>query len=169
MLYRLKRFLSECLLRKLHFSLVYSHLNSHMISWGGTTLSALNPLKVANNKAICNICSHSLNTDNKFTHLQILNIDKIYKLKLAQFMYKTLICNTSPLIENIIPQITFSHEYSTRSNNLKLPKIRTELNRRFFLSNAIKFWLCIPENLKTNNLCSNTFKNKIKILILELM
>ena len=54
-IYYLSKFLSIDILKKVFYSIIYSHLNLHILIWGGSTDSALNPLITSVNKTIRNI------------------------------------------------------------------------------------------------------------------
>ena len=158
----IKFILPEIVLIKLYYSMVHSHLNNHILAWGGTNQISLQPLKVSVNNSIRLICQHPLDTTNKFGHHKILTIPEIYKLKCIEFLYKTINLNKPPLLDEILPSITFNHQHNTRNSRLRLPIIHTEFNRRFFLSNAVKFWNQLPEPIRNLDVTVHSFKYTIK-------
>ena len=45
------------------------------------------------------------------------------------------------LLHDILNEITFNHSHNTRHiGDYRLPAISTDINKHFFLTNAIKFW-----------------------------
>ena len=142
--------------------MVHSHLNNHILAWGGTNNISLQPLKVSVNNSMRLICYHPLDTSNKFSKHKILTIPEIYQLKCAEFLYKTINLNKPILLEDILPEIYFNHQHDTRNSRLRQPILRTEFNRRFFISNAVNFWNQLPESIRNLDVTLHTFKNTIK-------
>ena len=145
----LKIFLPIFILKKIYYALVQPHINLHINVWGGSTASALNPLRVALNRIIRNMCRMPISTCDKYKHLNILPLTQLYYLRISELFYKTLVLNQSQLLYDIIGEITFNHTYRTRHHdNFRLPRIRTEVNRHFFLTNCIKIWQQLPSEVK---------------------
>ena len=166
-LYSLKLYLPIYILKKIYFSMVHCHLIQHLISWGGTNQTALYPLRTAVNKVIRNIHPGNISTSGKYKELNILNLTQLYQSKLCETMFKILITKNSPLLTNIISNIEWTHNYNTRKRNeFKLPKINTEMNRRFFLTNALKAWENLPDDLKKSKTFL-TFKSKVKLFLMN--
>ena len=109
------------------------------------------------------------NTITKYKLLHILPVTEIYKLKMGELFFKTIKLNEHQLLVNIIDEISFEHGHNTRNvNNFRLPLIATDMNKRFFLTNAIKFWRIIPENIKICETLPSFKKNLKKFLFEEL-
>ena len=160
-LYFLKFKLPEFILIKLFYALVYPHMHLHILAWGGATESSLNPIIISVNKTIRNICHHELHTDEKYLHHNIPTIRNLYKMKVGEFMYKTFKMNKSPLLEDIIPKFEFSHSYGTRKSTLRVPKITTNTNKRFFLYSGVQIWNDLSEFVK-NSPSLNIFKKLLR-------
>ena len=158
----LKFILPEFISIKLYYTLVHSHLNNHILAWGGSNQTSLNPLLVSVNKSIRLVCHHQTDTSGKFSQHHILRIPQIYQLKLSEIFYRIIIIGNSPLLNDIVPDITFHHEYSTRDSRLRLPRIHTEFNRRFFVSNGVRNWNQISTHFKTDSPSLFSFKKSIK-------
>ena len=166
-IYYLSKFLSIDILKKVFYSIIYSHLNLHILIWGGSTDSALNPLITSVNKTIRNIYHSKDNTAAKYKKLKILTVPQLYDLKLGEFMFKIIQLNDHQLLQNIIPEISFHHPYRTRNfNSFRNPPSQIEPNKRFFVTNAIKFWRTIPNDTK-NSSSLNIFRKKIKDMFLN--
>ena len=163
----IKHFLPMNVKRKLYLALVYSHLNKHMISWGGASQSALYPLNVSVNKVVRKLNNFNISTAEKYKFFNLLNIKQLYQLKLAEIMFKSIKLNKAPLVTGLLNDIRLNHSYYTRRNvAYRLPKIQTEVNRRFFLSNAIKVWTNVPTHLKAID-SIETFKYKLKGMLVN--
>ena len=163
----LKRFLPLSKLKNIYFSIIHPHINLHILIWGGANKSHIQPLNVAVNKVIRNMFWGNDNTITKYRKLQILPVNEIYKLKMGELFFKTIKLNEHQLLTNIIAEISFEHGHNTRNiKNFRLPLIATDMNKRFFLTNAIKFWRNIPENIKN---CETlpSFKKNLKNYLFE--
>ena len=116
---------------------------------------------------IRNIDQYSPNTKLKYTNLGLLDITKIYQLKLLEFFYKCLILeNHNPIIEDFLSEMEWTHSYETRRNTPRLPLNRTEINKRFFITRGIKIWSKIPNDLKSAE-SLDCFKKLTKKYLLE--
>ena len=166
-IYYLSKFLPIYILKKIFFSIIYPHLNLHILIWGGANASHIQPLIVAVNKVIRNIEKSDDDTTTKYRKLHILPVNEIYKLKMAEFFFKTIKLNEHQLLTNIIEEISFEHNHNTRNViQFRLPLINTNVNKSFFLSNAIKLWATIPDEIKNSpNIFS--FKARFKKLFFD--
>ena len=166
-IYYLKRFLPIFVLKKIFYSLIYSHLNLHILCWGGTYNSLLNPLIVSVNKTIRNIYPTDDRTHLKYQKLNILTVPQIYNLRLAEFFFRLTILGENFLLYDILNEITFNHSHNTRHiDDYRLPAISTDMNKHFFLTNAIKFWRTLPLDIR-NSTSIQSFRFKIKNLYLN--
>ena len=131
-IFYLKRFLPTYILKKIYYSLIYSRLTQHILVWGGANPTHLYPLNVAVNKVIRNMLPSRDSTNDKYKKLEILTVNQIYQLRLAQFFYKSLILGKQQLLENVFEETIFDHRYSTRNvNNFRLPLLVTNVNKSF--------------------------------------
>ena len=159
-IYYLNKFLPLHSLKKIFYSIIYPHINLHILIWGGTNESHLQPLVVAVNKVIRNLYWGNDNTLTKYKKLNILPVNEIYNLKLGEFFFKTIKLNEHQLLVNILDEISFGHDHNTRNfNNFRLPMIATDMNKRFFLSNGIKLWREIRDNIKNCETLSSFRRN----------
>ena len=164
----LKHFLPMYILRKIFFSLIFCHLNLHILSWGGTFVSYLRPLNVAVNVAIRNICRLPLSTAEKYELLRIPNVQQIYYLKLALYMFSAVVLDVNPIINTKFSEhYAVTHDYSTRNVlQFRPPRCATVVNTHFFVNHAIKLWAILPPELKTSPSLP-TFKNRAKAFLSE--
>ena len=161
-IYFLSSFLPIYALKKIFFSIIYCHLNLHILVWGGACFSHINPLTVAVNKAIRNIYKTNDNTITKYKKLGILTVSQIYDLRLAEFLFTFFSLNERQLNFDILTEISADHTYNTRNRDrLRPPPIQTEVNRRFFINNAVHYWPTVPDEIK-NSGSLPTFRKKMK-------
>ena len=80
-------------------------------------------------------------------------------------MFKTIQVDEHQLLQNIVPEISFHHHYETgNSNSFRNPPSQIEPNKRFVVTNAIKFWRIIPDDTKHSSL--NIIRKKLCFLTL---
>ena len=167
----LRKFLSTQILIKLYYSFGYSHLSLHILAWGGTFPSYLRPLSISLNKIVRNIHLNSsfiyINTENCFQNLNLLNINAIFKIKLGQFIFLT-VSSKSPIPQNIIENLSWSHSHDTRRNQLKVPNIKNSVDKHSFVYHTVILWnnSNVIKNISNYN-SVKTFKNDLQIEILE--
>ena len=89
-IFYLKRFLPSKTLKNIFYSIIYPHINLHILIWGGANQTNIQPLNVAVNKVIRNIRWGNENTVTKYKKLHILSVNEIYKLKMGEFFFKTI-------------------------------------------------------------------------------
>ena len=153
------------ILRKIFYSIGHPHLNLHIIAWGGASLSSLYPLNIALNKIVRNIKSNSvhynLNTNDSYNALNILQVSKLYKLRLSEFIYCSL-HNNRYITQDFLVEHGWQHEYNTRRvSPFILPRSRTVGAQTFFVFKAFKLWPSIPQNVKDSP-SSRSFKINMK-------
>ena len=164
-LYSIRDVLSLSTLKILYYSFVYSQLNLHILSWGGANANILQPLHVSLNNLVRNV-GFSLNVASAtilYKRLSILTFNELYKLKLLQFMHKTM--NNKPVLcVNFLEDVRWSHLYDTRQSSLRLPASRVNINKEFPIVNSIKLWCKLPPSIK-NIESVQTFKKSVIELI----
>ena len=161
-LFYLNKFLPIYHLKKIFYSLIYSHLNLHILAWGGSCASNINPLIVAVNKSIRNIYLSDDPTEIKYKKLNILSVPQIYNLRLGEFFFKTINLHQQQLLADILNDISFEHSYNTRYyRDFRIPQSLTDINKRFFINNGIKFLRTLSNEIKSSETLPE-FRNKIK-------
>ena len=144
-IFGLKNILPKFILRRIFYSLAYPHINYHILAWGGSSSTIINPIKISVNKVIRNIDLTDTNTANKYKNLGILTVDQVYKLRLGQFM-QNLTHENNILLQQ--PDIYWSHIYPQRNPNLfRRPNTITEIGRQTFLFKGISYWAQLPHEI----------------------
>jgi hypothetical protein len=168
LIYSLKHTLPISTLKTLYFSFVFSHLNQNILAWGGAFKTTLKPLNIAHNNVIRNL---SYNIEGKrttvlYSDLNILTISEIYKLRLSEFMYLSLNGHRK-LHFDFIDEISWNHEYNTRrQDEFRMYLCRLEINKCFFLNNAIKLWQSLSDDIK-KSVSISVFRKKMKFYLLH--
>ena len=168
-LYALRDFLPGKSLKNLYYSLIYPQLSLHILAWGNSPETVLQPLKVALNRAIRSLSFNRVGERERTTDLynrhDILNIDKLYKFKICQFMFREH-NEQSCMFFNVRDEFRWAHSHDTRRlRPYRLPCNRLELTNAYFLNDALILWARIPESVK-NVQTIKSFKSKVRKLIM---
>ena len=75
-------------LRNLYFSFIYTYLKNGIMVWGSAAATHISILEKCQEKVIRIIASSSAHTEPLFRQLNILTVNKMYKLQIAVFMYR---------------------------------------------------------------------------------
>ena len=153
-------------LKIVYYSVVYSHLNYCVSTWGMASHNALDPL-IKLHKRIVRIITKSpplTPTLPLFKKLNFLKIEEICKFEIAKkmYQYKTTGSPKIHLINALIP-VTQTHQHSTRlatSVNYHLPRKRTNQGKKSFSYIGPKVWQMVPSEFKL--LLFSNFKYKLK-------
>ena len=149
-------------------SLAGSYLNYGITSWGSAAPTALNKLKVMQNRLIRYITFSppQTNVDHKFKSLNILTVDQLYFCEIAKFV-QSIYNHTSPFAFGDYYQVV-DHSYNTRfrqNSHFALPQPRTERGKRSCLYTGVNIWGNVPREFK--QLSKETFKYRLKSFIIE--
>ena len=157
-LYKLQNYVSEKGLVNLYYSLVYPHLTYCNLSWGGTSVTHLNPLIVLQKRAIRIITKigYRDHTNLKFYESRILKMHDIHKLQLAVFLFNV---DLSPYQRN--------HSHDTRNRTALNPFFnRLTSSQRSLTYSSPMFWNNLPAHV-TNVQSLIVFKRRVKDFLLN--
>ena len=164
LIYSLRNYLPKEALLSIYYSLVYQHIVMHIIIWGNTSVSNLNMIQIAQNKIIRSMYKnyhHYYSTNDLFEILNLHQISKIYKIRVAIFMYKWINDYDYTFLNDVLNEVMFEHDHRTRTNTkLRLPFPRLELHKQFVTYQGIKIWNELPDEFKNVKSC-HTFKKRI--------
>ena len=167
LLFRVKSYFPPNVLKQLYYSFVYPHISYCISAWGKSGISILNPL-IRLQKKVVRILSSSnylAHTSPLFKNLEILKLNDIYKFKVMEHMYKTLVLNKYPLLKSTILQSQINHNYNTRNNKYSIPHIRIEKCRRSLLYQGLNLWNTLPVFM-TSSKSLNSFKTSCRRYLL---
>ena len=169
-LYKSRHILPKHLLRQLYFSFIHSHLSYGNIAWASTNKTKLFALHRRQKQSIRAICFKDRTTPSKplFEELNIMNI---YELNFFQILCFTFKCKngSAPEIFQNIYTLKGSGKYTTRSNQLHTPVIKSNYEKFIVTYRAPHLWNNLPNSISDNNdLSFISFKNEIKKHIKEI-
>jgi hypothetical protein len=160
-----KKSLSQNALRTIYASLSHSAILYGIEVWGTATKTALNPIKIAQNKLLRTV----VRAGRRETVIPIATQLRILPLE-HEIRHRRLIAAyriQSKNLQGVNINREHKHTYPTRfatNNNLPIPSIRTErYGNQGLLMAMINEFNCLPTELKA--LCPDkfgTFKRKIK-------
>ena len=139
LLYKIRPFVNNKILKMLYYSLVYPHLNYVTQVWGSADSIHLNRIFILQKRIVrmLTLDDYSFPSSNPlFFKLEILKIQDLFKVKINMFIYKCLNKNTPINFHNWFLYTTQIHNYNTRSGyidtnqlistkNLFIPTART--------------------------------------------
>ena len=164
---KLRKCVDVDVMREIYHALIHSYLRYGIIVWGTASETALKPLQVIINRAIRIMCSAPLgriDVTPLFDIMEILNINQIYNLEVAKFMFKET--------NHLLP-VTIANHFSVRTNpehryNLRprgtratLIDNRTVRGERSIRKRGNDIWNNVPHSIKTLD-SSTLFKKRMK-------
>ena len=155
-------------LLQVYDSLIGSRLNYGLIVWGSAGKTALQPIRVLQNRAIRMIsrAPRFRRLDNDYLNLRILKLDDMYKTLVLRFMHQNHHSKLPNYFFNFFP-VTERRFYSTRNvnSNFLMPIHRTKkVMERSLKYIGPKLWQTVPsENI---SLQARLFKNNCTNAIL---
>ena len=150
----IKYFVPENVLKNLYYSFIYTYIQYCIVCWGGTYTTHLNPLRVAQKRAVrtVNRMPYLHPSNELFLSSNILKIDDVYKLKMCVYLFK----------EDLIGSFDRSHEYATRFRSDLLPAYQRLTNSRKSITTAGPIiWNQLPREIQQSSSVS-MLKYKIK-------
>lgn len=160
-LYKLRNYVSEQILRMLYFSFIQPHIDYGLLIWGNATTTNLKPIKKKIEKAvrIISFKNKQSPTEPLFDKLRIFSFEKQRILNIAKFMWKVA-NNETP---NTIASLFSKRHRVYGDNNYKyyIPTINTDLMKRNIIYQGPVIWNTIPSEIKNKkNIFS--FKNAFR-------
>ena len=144
LLYKIRPFVNNKILKMLYYSLVYLHLNYVTEVWGSADSIHLNKIFILQKRIVRMLTLNDVRQNDfsfpssnpLFFKLEILKIQDLFKVKINMFIYKCLNKNTPINFHNWFLYTTQIHNYNIRSGyidtnqlistkNLFIPTART--------------------------------------------
>ena len=150
-IYVLSHFLPSFILRKIFMSVGFPHTNLHITAWGGANKTNLHPLNIVLNKIVRNLRNNCnlihIDTSEAYKTLNILSIQKLYHLRISEFLYNAKSGNNY-ILQDFASTFEWKHQYNTRrSQPFQMPLIQSNITKSFFLINSFKYWPIIPKEI----------------------
>ena len=140
---KLRKYVSENILKCVYYALINSHLQYCVASWGQASHNALLPLKLMQKRII------RIMTNSGFSHpslplfpkLNILQVDDVSKLEVAKLM-RTVLGNDKPQFKKLTlsAQIYGYETHHSSQLNYFLPRKRIETGKKSFQFYGPKIW-----------------------------
>ena len=168
---KLRHVLPAKALCTLYYSVIHPHLLYGITIWGTTFKSCLKRLSSLQNRAIKQIvdCHWQSNANPCYAQLNILKLNNLYTHEIAKLMFKYAHKTTPIAFSSFFTPVISIHTRITRlasySNNLYLPRYKTNKLQKSFKFQGIKIWNSIPNDLR--KLSFNQFKMKCKKILLS--
>ena len=152
-LYRLKNFLPQKVLRTLYFTLVYPYMHYSCYVWANSFCYNLKRIQILQNRAVKSIYFNNLNTKEVFLKSQLLTVRQICQLQTAVFMYKYLNNLAPPGLTQLVlfHLSSYYHAYPTSSStHFSLISDICHTQRAAFSIKyvGVKLWNSIPLEIK---------------------
>ena len=148
-------------LKALYYAFIHSHLSYCITSWGNSYSVHIWPLKVLQKQAIRLITFASRQTPSHpiFSQLHILPVSELYVYNVCVLFFKVF---HRTLTIDIFPAVLLCNPNRTRfSNNLLLPKVRTNYGKMSIVFSSISSWNSLSRDLKAS-MPIHVFKGKLK-------
>ena len=164
-----KHCLSSSNLKMLYYSLIHPYLTYGILLWGSAYKSHLQKLVTMQKKAIRCITKSRYNdhTPSLFRYLMIPNLQDLYKIELAKFVYSVVHKNLPfPLID-MYTQNNDVHSYNTRNlNNLHIKPFKVDIVFRSFVHQGPSMWYSLSETIKQSKSIGH-FGSQLKKLYIK--
>ena len=160
----LKPTFPKSILKNLHLSLLLPYLNYGNIIWASADKTCLNGLVILQKKAIRIISKAKYfdHTEPLFKTLELLTLDKIYKLNFLLFMYKLVNMNINKEMKSRVLRNSDFHNHTTRNRSqYRLPRTRLKCIRQSCLYVGLSLWNNIDKVIIDSKTIYN-FKRQIK-------
>ena len=151
-LYKLKSFLPEKVLKNLYYTLVHPYVNYNIESWFGASEYVLDRVRILQRKSLRAVFNLPYNdhTNSFFKNNLILKLDELYKFNLSKSMFN-YINNPIPCSDYISSCLSYNsnyHSYQTRTqNDLSIIRFNRTSSQSSFIYQGTKVWNKLPQSL----------------------
>ena len=153
-LFKLKDFLPNQVLKILYNSMILPYLNYGIEAWHGSTQTETSKIFIMQKKAIRAVNSLPFNahTNDYFKKDKLLKVKDIYSTNLCSTVYKYFQSPEHYPLSNRFQLQNSIHTHNTRlNNNVLAPRLNLTKSQSCFLYKAIQEWNTIPDQIKTCN------------------
>jgi AraC-like DNA-binding protein len=165
---KVKHLLPKSAMLSIYHSLIESHINYSILSWGKTCQRQINRVRTIQKRAVRIICKQRYNshTDPLFRDLQLLKVDDIFKLACCKLYWKKIhdqlpAFHSSQLLTRL--DIQQSERLTRQSDDITLFPIKTNLDKQTLNYNVSTTWNSLPLNIKNKkSLSINSFAHWVK-------
>ena len=157
---KVKQLLTRKALVDLYYSYIFPYLQYCNIAWGTANKTALQPLRVIQKRIIRIICRVAPfdHTNLLFKNLNILKLNDIHDHEMLKFIHSEV---SNPTVFNFTNVGQIHNHNTRRQNDLRPPRYRSTLSKRFVKYNGCISWNNILLEIR-NIVNKTTFKIKAK-------
>ena len=158
---------TDCL-KMIFYALAFPHVNQSIIIWGGAPETTIKPIAIKMNKILRNVMKVRYDstrrplipTNEVYKKLSVLYLNNVFELNLIKFI-KSCKEDNNEIWNKFFKALEPSHHYGTRGNKLRLPNVRTEVEKRGTLFQCVRAWNNLPDSIELN-VSIRTFKYNYK-------
>ena len=160
-LFKLKNYVNQKILRNVYFALVYSHLNYGILSWGAACPSYLQPIQIKQNLFLKVMLKLDMmhNTDRLYFGYKFFKINEIYHNKCLTLTHSHYHGLLPPAFYDFRTPANVIHDYPTRyalEGNFHLEPIHNNYGLKSPSYTGNRLWSQIP--FHTKNFSPTNFK-----------
>ena len=163
---RIKSLLTTDAFKTLYYSLIFPYIQYCILAWGTAGKTVLNPLVVIQKRTV-RMMSNVGRLDHThllFRNLDILKLNDVHKHEVIKFIHNEI---SNPVIFDFI-QVGQIHGHNTRRrNDLRPPRYKSRLSKRFITYHGCKIWNDTPQTIR-NIVNKTTLKIRSKKYMLNL-
>ena len=165
-LYKIRPYVTDRILRMLYFSLFYSRMSYAIVAWGSSPQTYLNGVQVVQRRAI-RLLKPGSRSREAFMDLNVLQFNTVYIYFLLVKLFRT-VHGGHNYFQNRITANQVAHPYKTRpkvNDDLRTPFCRTTIAQRSFLFRGVQSWNSLPHQLRMIE-SETTFKRQLRDYLL---
>jgi len=170
-MYKLRYFVSDNILKNIYYSLFYSHLVYAIHVWGSACTTEINKILVLQKRAVRVITNNNIfpivpgplyPTNRLFYNLKILKVEDVFKFQVSKFIFNCLNLITPRNFQDWFKLCYKIHNHNTRSAIVDIENL-VNSNKLFILYGRTthyglkllkvsgpKLWNLIPNHIRSN-------------------
>ena len=151
-IYKVRNKVPQKVLLRIYDSIGAHYLRYGVASWGSAKNTALDKLRIIQNKIIRYLTHSSrfTNVQNHYETLGILKLDDLYYLEVAKFIHRGVNDVLPSTFDEFFRPIEHQHNTRTKLNCIfSLPRARTDLGKQSIKFSAVKVWSDLPPDIKS--------------------
>ena len=165
---RISQFVTVGVLKKLYYSLFFSHMIYGVVAWGNSSILCKTKINILQNRFL-RLFPDGYDCKRTAKEHNILSFDSILFYFSAKKFYECFIMNKHEHFRAIFNNYVPSHSYRTRfsiEDNLLLPLCNITSFQKSFLYNSIEIWNSLNVEIKHSE-SIEIFKNRLKCHLLQ--
>ncbi len=159
---RLASVIPTFVLRKLYFSLIYTHITYCLPVWGGASVTYVGRVQLLQNRA-ARIMTGQRRTGDSLRQLNLFNVSELHKYFSLILFHKYYVMNSGMRVGDRVMEIQTDHCYTRckTAEKLTLPYPRISKFTQSFVYKSIDYWNTLPLQIR-KIVSSPMFKSSVK-------